>query len=242
VPTRLSINSFGVKLISQRLKRKVTEKGENKKVRVPGLPEFVTTADSEASDAESPRFEGVAGAEILADVPSGVGTAPMEDVEVEEVEEEDPDVYFKRKWQGESRKKRVVKKPRRYTPTVIAEGESAAVPPPPALLVIKLSAQKQTTNKDVPGLGKTSFIFSPTCTYIFQQLICLSHDQEPRLQENQELRLQENRGDIMILYLLIRKATRLATSPSQKFPEVTRLMSVLRVLEPRKRVQWPQAL
>ena len=82
-----------------------------------------------------------------------------------EVEEEDHDVHFKRKRQGGSRRKRVVKKPRRYTPTVITEGESAAVPPP-APLVIKLSAQKQTTDKAVPGLGKTSFIFA-TCTYIF---------------------------------------------------------------------------
>ena len=59
-----------------------------------------------------------------------------------------------------------MKKPHRYTPTVITEGESAAVPPPPGPLVIKLSAQKQTTDKAVPGLGKTSFIFS-TRTYIF---------------------------------------------------------------------------
>ena len=61
--------------------------------------------------------------------------------------------------------KRVVKKPRRYTPTIITEGELAAC----LLLlslVIKLSAQKQTTDKAVPGLGKTSFFFA-TCTYIF---------------------------------------------------------------------------
>jgi len=45
----------------------------------------------------------------------------MKDVEVEEVEEEDPDIRFKRKRQGESRRKRVVKKPRLYTPTIIAE-------------------------------------------------------------------------------------------------------------------------
>jgi len=45
-PTGLSINSFGVKLISQRLQQKVTEKGEGKRVRVPGLPEFIATADS----------------------------------------------------------------------------------------------------------------------------------------------------------------------------------------------------
>jgi len=165
-PTGLSINSFDVKLISQQLKQKVTEKGKGKRVRVPGLPEFVATADSEASDAESPRFEGVTGAEAPADVPGGVGMAPMEDVEVEEVEEEDPNVHFKWKLQGGSRRKRVEKKCHRYTPTVIAEGESAAVPPPPAPLVIKLSAQKQTTDKAVLGLGKTSFFFA-TCTYIF---------------------------------------------------------------------------
>ena len=53
--------------------------------------------------------------------------------------------------------------------------------------------------------------------------------QELRLQENQEPRLQENRGIIMIPCLLIRKVTKLATSSSQKIPEVTRLMSVFRV-------------
>ena len=89
----------------------------------------------------------------------------MEEVEVEEVEEEDPNVHFKQKRQGGSRRKREVKKPRRYTFTVITEGESAIVPPPPTLLVIKLSAQKQTTDKAIPSLGKTSFIFT-TCIYI----------------------------------------------------------------------------
>ena len=66
----------------------------------------------------------------------------MEDVEVEEVKEEDPDVYFRRKRQGGSRRKTVVKKLRRYTPIIIAEGEPAIVPSPPALLVIKLATQK----------------------------------------------------------------------------------------------------
>ena len=70
-PTGFSINSFGLKLISRRLKRKVTERGEGKRVRVPGLGEFVVTADSEASDAESPRFEGNAGAEVPTDAPGG---------------------------------------------------------------------------------------------------------------------------------------------------------------------------
>ena len=32
-----------------------------------GIPEFIATADSEASDVESPRFEDVTGAEILTD-------------------------------------------------------------------------------------------------------------------------------------------------------------------------------
>ena len=94
MPTKFSINSFDMKLISQRLKQKVTEKGEGKRVRVPGLPEFVATTDSEASDTESPCFEGVTDAEVPADVPCGVGTTPMEDVKVEEVEEEDPDVHL----------------------------------------------------------------------------------------------------------------------------------------------------
>jgi len=101
-PTGFSINSFGLKWTFQRLKQKVTEKGEGKRVRVPGISEFIATADSEALDAESPRFEGAAGAEASADAPGGVGTAPMEDVEVEEVEEEDPDIHFKRKLQGGS--------------------------------------------------------------------------------------------------------------------------------------------
>ena len=64
---------------------------------MPGLPEFVNTADSEAFDAKSSHFEGDVGVEIPPDAPGGVGTTPMEDVEVKEVEEEDPDVHFKRK-------------------------------------------------------------------------------------------------------------------------------------------------
>ena len=62
---------------------------------MPRLGKFVATADSEASDAESPRFKGNAGAEVPTDAPGGVGTAPMEHVDAEEVEEEDPDVHFK---------------------------------------------------------------------------------------------------------------------------------------------------
>jgi len=59
---------------------------------VPGILEFIATADSEALDAESPRFEDIAGAEVPTDAPGGVGTASMEDVEVEEEEKEDPEL------------------------------------------------------------------------------------------------------------------------------------------------------
>ena len=62
---------------------------------MPGLGEFEATSDSEALDAKSPCFEGNVGAKVPPDAPGGVGTAPIEDVEVEEVEEEDPDVHFK---------------------------------------------------------------------------------------------------------------------------------------------------
>ena len=84
---------------------------------MPGLGEFVATADSEASDVESPCFKENAGAEVPTDALGGVGTTPMEYVDVEEVEEEDADIHFKRKREGGSRRKRVVKRPRRYTPT-----------------------------------------------------------------------------------------------------------------------------
>ena len=87
-------------LISQRLKRKVTEKSEGKRVRIPGLGEFIAVDDSEASDAGSPRFEADTGAEAPTAASGGVGTAPVEQVDVEEVEEEDPDVHFKQKREG----------------------------------------------------------------------------------------------------------------------------------------------
>ena len=85
-PTGFSINSFGVMLISQRLKRKATEKSEGKRVRVPGLEKFIVVDDSEASNVGSPRFEADTGAEAPTAASGGVGTAPMEHVDVEEVE------------------------------------------------------------------------------------------------------------------------------------------------------------
>ena len=89
-PTGFSVNSSGVKLISQRLKRKVSEKNEGKRVRVPGIGEFIAVDDSEASDAGSPRFGAEIGAETPAAASGVVGTAPVEHTDVEEVEEEDP--------------------------------------------------------------------------------------------------------------------------------------------------------
>ena len=99
----------------------------------------------------------------------------MEHVDVEEVEEEDPDVHFKRKREGGSRRKRVVKRPRHYTPTIIAEGESTVAPPPPTPLVIRLSAPRQTVGKAVPDLSKTSPVLA-VYTYIFHTAHCLSND------------------------------------------------------------------
>jgi len=60
-PTRFNINSSGLKWISKRMKQKVIAQEEGKRVRVSDLPEFIDVADSEASDAESPRFEDVVG-------------------------------------------------------------------------------------------------------------------------------------------------------------------------------------
>ena len=115
-------------------------------------------------------------------------TTPMEDVEVEEVDEEDPDVHFKRKRKGGSRRKMVVKKSRRYTPTIIGEGESTATPPPPAPLVIKLSAPRQTVDKAVPDLSKTSPVLA-AYTYIFHTAHCLSYNSVLRRQGTREPRL-----------------------------------------------------
>jgi len=71
--------------------------------------------------------------------------------------------------------KRVVKKPRRYTPTIIGEGDSTAAPPSPVPLVIKLSALRQTGGKAVHDLSKISSILA-TYTYIFHTAHCLFYD------------------------------------------------------------------
>ena len=53
---------------------------------MPGVPEFIAKIDSEASDAESPHFEDVAGTEVPRDAPGEVGTAHIKEVEMEEEE------------------------------------------------------------------------------------------------------------------------------------------------------------
>ena len=68
-----------------------------------------------------------------------------------------------------------MKKPRRYAPTIFAEGESSAVPPPPAPLVIKLSAPRQTIGKAIPDPSKISSVLA-IHFYIFHTAHCLLHD------------------------------------------------------------------
>ena len=144
-----------MKLISQRLKRKVSERREGRRVRVPGMEEFVAVDDSEASDAESPRFDG---AETLAAGSGVMGTIPPRHVE-EVVGEEGSDVPLKRKRTGGSRRKQLVKKPRRQASTVVVEGEPSAAFPLAAPLVVEPSVAGPITGEVAPGLGKISFVF-----------------------------------------------------------------------------------
>ena len=88
--------------------------------------------DSEASDAGSPRFEAGTGADTRAAGSGVVGTAPPQ--HVEEVEEGDSEVHFKRKRGSGSRRKSLAKKPRRQAPTIVAEDRPSAVIPPAAPL------------------------------------------------------------------------------------------------------------
>jgi len=141
-----------VKLISYRMKRKASEKREGKRVRVPGIEEFIAVDDSEASDAGSPRFEAGTGADTRAAGSGVVGTAPPQ--HVEEVEEGDSDVHFKRKRGSGSRRKSLAKKPRRQDPTIVVEGASSAAFPPAAPLVAEPSVAEPTTGGFAPSLGK----------------------------------------------------------------------------------------
>ena len=108
--------------------------------------------DSEASDAESPRFEVGAGAETPATGSGVMGTAPPRCVE--EVEEEDSEVHFKRKREGSSRRKSLAKKPRRQAPTIVVEGHPSTAIPPAAPLAAEPSVAEPTSGEFAPGLGK----------------------------------------------------------------------------------------
>jgi len=101
---------------------------------------------SEASDAESPRFEDVISGGAAQKAFSRAGKALLK----EEKEEEDPNTHFKQKQkepeskeltrkeptQKEPRKKKVVKKARRDTKKVSTAVESESVAEVPPLLII----------------------------------------------------------------------------------------------------------
>ena len=125
-PAGFNANRSGVRLISHRMRQKASDKKEGKRVRVPGIEEFIAVDDSGASDAGSPRFEVGTRADAheadIREAGSGVvGIAPSQ--HVEEVEEEDSDVHFKRKRGSGSRRKSSAKRPRRQTPTIVVEGD-----------------------------------------------------------------------------------------------------------------------
>jgi len=152
-PLGFKANSSGVKLISHRIKRKASERKEGKRVRVPGIEEFIAVDDSEASDAGSPCFEAGMGADTRGADTHGtdsgvVGTAPPQCVE--EVEEEDSDVHFKRKRGSGSRRKSLAKKPRRQAPTIVVEGAPSAAFHPAAPLGAEPSVAEPTTGKIDP--------------------------------------------------------------------------------------------
>jgi len=151
-PLGFKANSSGVRLISQRLKWKASEKKEGKRVRIPGIEEFVAVEDSEASDAESPRFEVGAGAETPATGSGVMEIAPPR--YVEEVKEADSEVHFKRKRESGSRRKSLAKKPRRQAPTVVVEGYPSTAIPPAAPLAAEPSVAEPASGDFAPDLGK----------------------------------------------------------------------------------------
>ena len=155
-PLEFKVNSSGVKLISQRLRQKASDKREGKRVHTPGIEEFVAVEDSEASDVESPRFEVGAGAETPATGSGVMGTVPPR--HVGEMEEEDSDVPLKRKRTSGSCRKQLVKKPRRQAPTVIVEGAPSVTVPPLAQLVVEPSVAEPAIGEVAPDLGKISFV------------------------------------------------------------------------------------
>ena len=117
-----------------------------------GLEEFIAVDDSEASDAGSPRFEAGMGADTHAAGSGVVGTSSPQ--RVEEVEEEDSDVHFKRKRGSGSCRKSLAKKPRRQAPTIVVEDRPSTKIPPAAPLAAEPSVAGPTSGGFAPGLGK----------------------------------------------------------------------------------------
>jgi len=68
---------------------------------------------------------------------------------MEEVEEGDSDVHFKRKRGSRSRRKSSAKKPRRQAPTIVVEGKPSAALPSAAPLVAEPSVAGPTAGKIV---------------------------------------------------------------------------------------------
>ena len=69
---------------------------------------------------------------------------------MEEVEEEDSDVHFKRKRGSGSRRKSSAKRPRRHAPTIVVEGEPSTALPSAAPLVAEPSVAEPVTGKIGP--------------------------------------------------------------------------------------------
>jgi len=113
-----------------------------------------------------------------------------------------------------------VKKPRRYAPTVITEGESSTMPPL-APLVIKLSAPRQTVGKVVPDPSKISYVLT-TYSYIFHTAHCLFHDSGTETVRDPRAEAVEEQGEYYDPLFTYREGDELATSPSQKNLEVMR--------------------
>jgi len=78
-PIRVQYQLIGTKLIFKRLNKKVTELDQRKRVRVPGLPEFLAEVGSEASDTESPCFKDVVSGGATQEALSGAGKVLLEE-------------------------------------------------------------------------------------------------------------------------------------------------------------------
>jgi len=135
-----------------------------------------------------------------------------------------------------------VKKPHRFTPTIIADGESTAMRPPSAPLVIKLSAPRQTVGKVVHDLSKISSVLAIYTYIFFMQLIRLSYDSGTKMTRDPRANTvgeQEDYYDPLFTYKEGDGASYFVVSETLK---VMRPTLVLRVLGPQKEVPWPPAL